>query len=98
MVWGIAGIQTPSVKYSNEAQYAKAIFDQINAGNPVIVQYNTVMHYVVAYGYKNVTNDANGNPIVHYNNILIRDPASENLQTLDKFVAKYGISGLLYNR
>jgi len=98
MVWSVAGIQTPSVKYSTENQYAKAIYDQINNNNPVIVQYNTQWHYVIAYGYQNVSKDANGNPVVYYSNILIRDPASDNLQTLDKFVAKYGISGLLYYR
>ena len=98
MVWKVAGIATPSVKYATEAQYAKAIYDQINNDNPVIVQYDFRMHYVIAYGYQGVAKDAYGNPVVRYSNILIRDPASDNLQTLDQFVAKYGISGLLYYR
>lgn len=94
--WSVAGVFV-----SRLSDYCKAIYEQINKGNPVIIQWdhywNGGPHYVIAYGYKDVTIDANGNPNVNYENILIRDPNyNRNWKTLDQFKSTYGIDGILY--
>ena len=97
MVWGVAGLGT-AMRYFGEAQYAREIYNLINNNNPVIIQYSENQHYVIAYGYKDVTKDASGNPVVLYKNILIHDPGSTNQITLDQYVRDHGLDGIYYYR